>query len=211
MAEAVALHGRDVVDVGCGDGRLVRRLADAGARAVGIEVSETAVARARAADPEHPERYLLGGAEAIPLADDSVDVAVLLRSLHHVPPQSMDTALRELARVVRSEIYVVEPLPEGAFFELMRPVDDETEVRALAQAALARATAAGLEHAGTVEYDAPIRLESFDAFRDMVIAADPDREARFAALEPGLRAAFVPGEYASPTRADLLRVVSSRS
>ena len=38
-------------------------------------------------------------------------------------------------------VYVAEPLAEGNFFELTRMVDDETEVRAAAQAALAKASA----------------------------------------------------------------------
>jgi SAM-dependent methyltransferase len=209
LAGAVALDGRDVVDVGCGDGALVRRLAAAGARPLGIEVSDVAIARARAADPEHPRRYRLGSADALPLDDRSADVAVLMRSLHHVPPERMDAAFTELRRVVRGQVYVAEPLAEGDFFELMRPVDDETEVRALAQAALARATGAGFEHVDTVHYADTIRLDRFEAFRELVIAADPARTARFAALEPELRARFTPGEYAAPMRSDVLRVVSS--
>ena len=66
LANAVDLQGRIVVDVGCGDGTFVRALARAGAEAIGIEVSEDAVARARAQDPDH--RYLLGGAAGAPAA-----------------------------------------------------------------------------------------------------------------------------------------------
>ena len=55
-------------------------------------------------------------------------------------------------------MYIAEPLAEGAFFELTRMVDDETEVRAGAQAALARAADAGLERATTVDYDAPLTI-----------------------------------------------------
>ena len=40
-----------VVDVGCGDGSLVRWLARRGARAVGVEVGAEPLARARAHDP----------------------------------------------------------------------------------------------------------------------------------------------------------------
>src|SRR3954462_5074049 len=133
LANAIDLRGKVVVDIGCGDGAFVRALSRAGADALGIEVSEDAVARAREKDPAH--RYALGGAERLPLEDQSVDVATLMRSLHHVPDP--DAAFPELRRVVRGELYIAEPLPTGDFFELLRPVDDETEVRANAQAAIA--------------------------------------------------------------------------
>ncbi len=200
LNELVPVHGRIVVDVGCGDGAFVRRLRAAGADALGVDID---VARAREADPDG--RYLTGGAEALPLDDASVDVAVLMRSLHHVPEP--EAAFPELRRVVRDLVYVAEPLPTGNFFELMLPVDDETEVRAAAQAAIARAV--GFERISTVEYDITIRFDAFEDFRDMLLAADPDRAEGFAAVEAKLRAAFRPGAYDAPMRADLLRVVSS--
>src|SRR4051795_6473060 len=136
LTDTVALRGRTVVDVGCGDGALVRRLITAGANAIGVDVE---IGRALAVDPSG--RYLKGGAESIPLPDASVDVAVLMRSLHHVPDPR--DAFPELRRVVRGEVYIAEPLATGEYFELMRPVDDETEGRAKAPDAIAGA--AGVE------------------------------------------------------------------
>ena len=202
LANAVDLQGRIVVDVGCGDGSFVRALARAGAEAIGVEVSEDAVARAREQDPDH--RYLLGGAQELPLPDRSVDGATLMRSLHHVPDPS--SAFPELARVVRDFVWIAEPLPEGEFFELLRPVDDETEVRAKAQEAISTAT--GFERVETIEYDVTLPIPAFEDLRDRVLAADPERAARFAEVEAGLRERFTPGDYVVPMRADLLRVTS---
>jgi SAM-dependent methyltransferase len=199
LAQAVDLQGRDVVDIGCGDGAFVRALAKAGANPIGIEVSEAAVERARAKDPGN--RYLLGGAEAIPLPDQAVDVATLMRSLHHVPDPA--SAFPELARVVRELVWIAEPLPTGDFFELMRPVDDETEVRARAQEAIAGAT--GFERLRTLEYDVTIPIATFEAFRARVLAADPGRAERFDAVASDLRRRFRAGDYTVPMRADLLR------
>jgi SAM-dependent methyltransferase len=203
LAQAVELKGRDVIDVGCGDGAFVRALAGAGANAIGVEVSEAAVERARTKDPG--SRYLVGGAEAIPLPDASVDVAVMIRSLHHVPDP--DAAFPELKRVVRDLVYIAEPLATGDFFELLRPVDDETEVREDAQAAIARAI--GFKRLKTIDYDLVLSIASFDAFRDRVLAADPERAERFAELEADLRTRFTPGDYTVPMRADLLRSAGS--
>ncbi|HEY6888976.1 MAG TPA: class I SAM-dependent methyltransferase [Solirubrobacter sp.] len=199
LASAIDLRGKVVVDIGCGDGAFVRALADAGADALGIEVSEDAVARAREKDPDH--RYELGGAERLPLEDQSVDVATLMRSLHHVPDPS--SAFPELQRVVREHVWIAEPLPEGDFFELIRPVDDETEVRANAQRAIAEQQ--GFDRVETVEYEVTLHIPTFEALRDRILAADPSRAERFAQLEAGLRERFTPGDYLVPMRADLLR------
>jgi hypothetical protein len=148
----------------------------------------------------------VGSADALPLGDGSVDVCVLMRSLHHVPRERMGAALAECARVLRPRgvAYVAEPLYRGEFNALIALVDDEREVRALAQAALAGTTV--LVHERTVEYDSPLRLDSFDALRRMVVSADPARAERFAALEDELAARFAAlQEDTSPMRADLLR------
>ena len=41
-----------------------------------------------------------------------------------------------------------------------------------------------------------------------MLAADPERAARFAEVENDLRERFTPGDYTVPMRADLLRVTS---
>ena len=125
-------------------------------------------------------------------------------SLHHVPDPN--TAFPELTRVVRDFVWIAEPLPEGEFFELLRPVDDETEVRAKAQAAISAAT--GFDRVQTVEYDVTLPVGAFEELRERVLAADPSRTARFAEVEADLRAQFRPGDYVVPMRADLLRVTS---
>jgi SAM-dependent methyltransferase len=199
LAELVPLDGREVVDVGCGDGSLMRALAARGASVVGVEVSEAAVARAG-------ERCLLGRADALPLDDGSVDACVLMRSLHHVPADAMPRAFEEAARVLRpgGAMYVAEPVAAGAYFELVALVDDEREVRAQAQAAIAATRA--LRRERTVDYSVPLRLSGFDGFRERVIGADPARADRFAALEDELRARFAAlDEQTAPMRADLLR------
>jgi len=195
ITEALDLQGRTVVDIGCGDGALVRALRDAGADALGVDIE---VDRAREIDPDG--RYLQGGAQDLPLEDESVDIALLMRSLHHVP--NPDDAFPELRRVVRDLVYIAEPLPEGAFFELLRPVDDETEVRAQAQAAIA---ASGFERVRTIEYEVTIPMQRLEDLRARVLSADPSRGERFAEVEDDLRTRFTPGDYTIPMRVDILR------
>ncbi len=218
----VSLAGQDVVDVGCGGGGLVRALAARGARATGIEISESQLATALREDGGAGARYLVGLAEQLPLEDASVDTVVFMRALHHVPIDQMLDALREAARVLRPDgvVYIAEPLAEGDFFELTSMVEDEREVRAAAQRAVADAAAAGLERVESFEYDVRFCLANLDAFAARIISVDPSRREVFEERKGLLADAFArlgepgerPGErcFLAPMRADLLRVDGAR-
>lgn len=210
--------GKDVVDVGCGGGALVRALAARGARVTGVEISEEQLAAAVAGDNGGTgARYLVGRAERLPLEDGSVDAVVFMRTLHHVPTAELLDALREARRVLRPDgmVYVSEPLAQGDYFELTRLVEDEVEVRAAAQRALERARDAGLERASTLDYDVRLCLAGLDALRARIVSVDPARAPRFDAREAELAQAFArlgepgerPGErcFLQPMRADVLR------
>jgi SAM-dependent methyltransferase len=205
-----------VVDVGCGDGALVRHLARRGARAIGVEIGREPLERARAHAPAGGERYEHGGAQALPLEDMSADVVVFANSLHHVPGELLDTALAEAARVLRPGglLYVQEPVADGPYFELLRAVDDETAVRAAAQAAIGRAGEHGLAHEQTIDLDNDVVHPDFASFRDRVVLADAARASAFTGLEAALRERFeataartADGGYRfrQPMRVDVLR------
>src|ERR1700727_1390236 len=177
----VELADRDVLDVGCGQGRLTRQLTALGARVTGIEISEQQLAVARAADDGAGARYLVGCAEAIPLADASVDVVVSRASLHRVPIAEMLPALREARRVLRPDghVYAAEPLASGDFYALVSIVDNEDEVRDAAQRALEQAEDAGLAHVATEEYELEALVGGLDTLRRRMVAVDPARAAAF--------------------------------
>jgi SAM-dependent methyltransferase len=209
--------GKDVVDVGCGPGILVRKLRGRGARVIGLEVSEEQLAPALAQDDEAGARYVVGSAQDLPFDDSSMDVVIFMRSLHHISPADQSQALREARRVLRTDgaVYVAEPLPEGSHFALTSLVEDEVEVRAAAQRALAASRSVGLERVRTVEYEVRARLAGVNAFRDRTVTVDPSRAEIFAQREAEITATFervgVPGDrpgerwFEQPMRADLLR------
>jgi ubiquinone/menaquinone biosynthesis C-methylase UbiE len=193
LDELLDVGGRDVLDVGCGEGWLARRLASAGARAVGLDPSRDALERARRDGPTGPSvRYVEGAAEALPFPDASFDVVIFFNSLHHAPPESMDAALAEAARVLRSDglLYVQEPLAQGPAFELLRPVNDETPVRGAAQQALQRALKEQFVERVGRDVVLAVRHRDFDALRTHTINVDPARAPAFAEHESALHDAF---------------------
>jgi SAM-dependent methyltransferase len=186
-------EGRDVLDVGCGGGWLARELAARGARVTGTEISDQQLADARArGDADGRISYVVGRAEALPLSDVSVDAVVFMNSLHHVPEAAMSVALRQARRVLRpgGRVFVAEPQAEGEFYAMVKLVEDEDHVRAMARRALDDAGAAGLERVTALEYDVGGWLADVAALRQRVVSVDPARTARFDAHETQLTEAF---------------------
>lgn len=106
----VALRGRRVIDVGCGDGTYAHELfvSCAPALMVGVDAAAEAIALAnrRYATAGPSLRFDAGDVYALPYARGSFDVAIVRGLLHHV-----DDAPRALDRIGRlaPEVCVIEP------------------------------------------------------------------------------------------------------
>jgi ubiquinone/menaquinone biosynthesis C-methylase UbiE len=89
--------GERVLDLGCGAGRFVAALRDAGADPVGVDLADGALERARRNVPGADLRAMT---DEIPLEDTSVDLVWCSEVLEHVP----DTAglLSEVRRVLKT-------------------------------------------------------------------------------------------------------------
>ncbi|MBC7950706.1 MAG: class I SAM-dependent methyltransferase [Rhodospirillaceae bacterium] len=190
IVETLALEGKRVIDVGCGDGSLVRHMAKFGAQVLGVECSPYQLSKARAAAAVPRTEIVEGVGQALPAPSGQTDIVVFFNSLHHVPPAFMGKALEEAARVLcpGGQVYISEPLAEGLFFQTCRPVDDETEVRALAYQALKACTV--LKPVQEFRYLHTMTMKTFSAFRERIISANSEREARFDAMGEELQALF---------------------
>jgi len=87
--------GKAVLEVGCGTGLVLQRVAGFARSAKGIDLSPGMLERAR----DRGLDVLEGSATALPFADDTFDVAYSFKVLSHVP--QLDVALAEMVRVVR--------------------------------------------------------------------------------------------------------------
>jgi SAM-dependent methyltransferase len=95
-AELDLRPGRTVLDVGAGTGKLTRALIPTGARVIALEPGEQMLARLHAAVPE--AETVVAAAEAIPLADGSVDAVTVGSAFHWF---RHNEALPEFHRVLR--------------------------------------------------------------------------------------------------------------
>ena len=169
LAALVPLQGAVLLELGCGNAEFSRRLARATpvAAIAALEVDRVQHERNLAGVQEPKISFGYGGAEAIPFADASFDGVLMMKSLHHVPMERLDDALREVRRVLRPGgwAYISEPVYAGPLNEITRLFHDEGRVRAAAYEALKRARASGvLEEVEERTFDMPARYESYDDF-----------------------------------------------
>ncbi|HJV33353.1 MAG TPA: methyltransferase domain-containing protein [Patescibacteria group bacterium] len=101
-----------VLDVGCGDGRVFETFKAKDVSYAGVDLSEDAVAKARARwakeVAEGRAAFEAGDLLDLPVEDDRFDVVVAAGILHHVPSAAYRArAAAELARVVRPGGYAL--------------------------------------------------------------------------------------------------------
>ena len=218
LAELVPMAGLEVLELGCGAAwttrQLVERLGAAAVTATEVDRIQHEQNLGLTGLPQVSFRY--GGAEAIADPDGTYDLAIMLKSLHHVPVHLMDQALTEIHRVLKpgGRLYCSEPVYWGPFNEVRRLIQDEQVVREAAFAALQRAVASGL-----FTLEAEVFFQSAGTYPDW-----PSFESRFIRVThsernldadqlAAIRAAFerhltpTGARFEKPHRVDLLRRV----
>jgi ubiquinone/menaquinone biosynthesis C-methylase UbiE len=101
--------GAIVADLGCGPGWEAESFERRGFRAIGVDLTPEFLAFASRAHPA--SGYLAGDFLALPFGGGALDGAWACSSLVHVPWAEIDTALLEVARILR---------PGGAFLATMQ-------------------------------------------------------------------------------------------
>jgi ubiquinone/menaquinone biosynthesis C-methylase UbiE len=112
------------VDVGCGEGRLVRDLKSCGHKLVGIDIAEHSITLASEADPEGD--YRVADAAHLPIADSCADLVVSFMCLQDV--DDLESVIAEIARILqpgkRACLAIVHPLNSAGNF---RSDDENSE------------------------------------------------------------------------------------
>lgn len=197
LADLLPLGGKKVIELGCGAAQFARQLLVRfpDSQVTGVEIDARQHAK-NIASPQLGLDFVSGVAESIPFANASFDLAMMLKSLHHVPVVAMPQALDEVARVLRpgGHLYVSEPVFAGDFNEVVRLFNDEELVRAAAQAAVDAALADGSSWDQVAEhhFDMPMRFADFADFEQRLMHPTfADRQIDDAMLAT-VKAAFAP-------------------
>lgn len=104
--------GMKVLDIGCGRGEMVVHCGMHGISAVGVDYSEAGLHLAQQAirrvQDQKPDVWQtlhlsLGNAKALPFLDGTFDRAIMSDVVEHLYPQELETALREVHRVLATD------------------------------------------------------------------------------------------------------------
>jgi ubiquinone/menaquinone biosynthesis C-methylase UbiE len=163
-----------IIELGCGSADLSRKLLALYPRCqvTGLEVDERQHAK-NLLNPLQRLQFVQASAQAIPYSADAFDLALMLKSLHHVPLQQMSPAFSEVHRVLRPDglLYVSEPVFAGALNEVMRLFHDEELVRAAALRAIQEAVSSGAwEQLSETQFQTPVQFRDFADFEKRLIS-----------------------------------------
>ncbi|SRR5579884_1512664 len=105
LATKTVRQPASILDIGCGTGKLLRLLHNCwpDAQLIGVDPAEHMIEVAKRLTPA--ATFSVAMAEALPLPDSSVDLALSTSSFHHW--QNQAAGVREIARVLRPDGYFI--------------------------------------------------------------------------------------------------------
>lgn len=210
------LDGKHILELGCGCAEITRDIATTGAgrKITALEVDEIAHEKNLQITDLPNVTFALSGAQAIPLDDESVDVAFMFKSLHHVPLDLMEPSMREISRVLKPAglVYISEPVFAGDFNEILRLFHDEQKVREAAFSIIKKVVDDGLFNlVEEMFFNSPMKFENFVDFENKVLKVTHTNHALDEDLYSLVKQRFEEHEgvhgahFLMPIRVDLLQ------
>lgn len=212
----LSLDGKHILELGCGSAEITRNIATSGTdrKITALEVDEIAHEKNRQIMDLPNVTFGLSGAQQIPLEDESVDVVLMFKSLHHVPLELMESSMHEIRRVLKPGglLYVSEPVFAGDFNEILRLFHDEQKVREAAFHTVEKAVGDGLF--SLIEetfFNSPMKFENFAEFETNTINATHSQHSLDDVLYKRVKQRFEQhlgddgAHFLMPVRVDLLQ------
>lgn len=182
FASLLPVTSPEVLDAGCGAGRMLPVLAAAGCRAVGVDLSEGMIRRAQRDHPDFKTR--VASITALPFPNDSFDGLFYWYSTIHTPDEGLGVVFAEARRALRPAGHILVAFQAGTgsrevgqgYRRLGHDVELQRHDRTADQVADELRAAGFVEVARLVR--GPVAKESTD--QAVIIA----RSATSAAIEP---------------------------
>ena len=92
--------GSNLLDLGCGNGRVIDILKSTGVNYTGLDISEELIKLAQEKYPK--EKFIVGDLLGTPFGDSEFDYVLSLATLHHIPSEELRLkALEEVHRILK--------------------------------------------------------------------------------------------------------------
>ncbi len=184
LSQIIDLRQKDLLEIGCGDGRLTAGLVEASMSVTAVDPDEERIEMARR--QVSGATFSVGSGECLAFSDARFDVVLFSLSLHH---QDSALALSEAFRVLKDDgsLLVIEPLNEGGLERVCTVLHDEEEAIRMAQAAISEREwilEASRDITAQWVFEAPLEFFSW-IFNYYGIPFDGERARQMAAL-PGV-------------------------
>jgi SAM-dependent methyltransferase len=123
MALCEPVAGKQVLDLGCGEGYCSRMLRQRGAQVLGLDVSERMIELARQAERAQPLgiRYDTADAVTVNLGEASVDLVVAVFLFNYLSVEQMRQTMTNVHRMLRPGGHFVFAVPHPAFAFMREP------------------------------------------------------------------------------------------
>jgi ubiquinone/menaquinone biosynthesis C-methylase UbiE len=133
ILEFAELADKDILEIGCGDGRITSKIAGSPKSLVAIDTDADSIKKAEASAAG--VIFMVCSGEQLCFTDGSFDLIVFTLSLHH---QNSRQALSEAERVLKRDgrVLVLEPVADSEIEKICNLLDDETTELSLAQIAI---------------------------------------------------------------------------
>jgi SAM-dependent methyltransferase len=133
IVQFTSLSNKNVLEIGCGNGRITSFLVNKAKKLIAIEPDFTKIREAKENIPG--VAFQIASGENLPLSNASFDLVIFTLSLHH---QNSESALAEAIRVLKAEgeILIIEPTVEGEVQRVFSLVSSENQELINAQRAI---------------------------------------------------------------------------
>ena len=209
--------GKTILELGCGAAEKTRQISET------AEVNQ--IIAAEVDEIQHQKNLRIAGlknvvfkaygAEEIGEPDESIDIILMFKSLHHVPLNFLDQAFGEMHRVLKPGglLYISEPVFDGPFNEVLRVYHDEEHVRQVAFRAVQAAAGSNFNLLEEYFFRNRIQMASFEQYEQRMLNVthtqhkltdEQHKEVKRRFLSNKSEAGFV---FDTPNRVDLLQKV----